>query len=319
MKKIMLFRILLILCALLLALAGCKKSDVKPAGLQVVTSLFPLYDFARSIAGDKASVTLLLPPGMEPHTYEPKPEEMIRINRAGLFIYTGRYMEPWAEKLVKGLENKTLCVVEAGKLATYRAADFDEEHHHEAKTGEQHEHLPTDPHIWLDFQNAAIIVDAILEGFIAADSANTDFYRKNADLLKARLAALDGRFRESLASCSTRKLLHAGHYTFGYLTWRYNLEYHSLSGVSSDSEPSASRMASLIKEIRASGAKYLFAEELLSPRLAETLALEAGVSVLTLHGAHNLSRDEFSKGTTFFDLMEMNLERLQKGLKCQVK
>lgn len=312
-------RIVLILCSLLLVLPGCKKSDVKPAaGLNVVTSLFPLYDFARSIAGDKATVTLLLPPGMEPHTFEPKPEDMIRVSRAGLFIYTGKYMEPWAEKLVKGVENKTVRVVEAGKLATYRAADFDDDHH-ETKNGEHHEHLPTDPHIWLDFQNAAIIVDAILEGFISADPANTDFYRKNADALKARLNALDGRFRESLESCATRKLLHAGHYTFGYLTWRYNLEYHALSGVSSESEPSASRMASLVRDVRSSGTKFLFAEELLSPRLAETLAREAGVSVLTLHGAHNLSRDEFSKGATFFDLMEMNLERLQKGLKCQAK
>lgn len=319
MNKISIIYITLILCSLLFVLPGCSKSEVKQtSGLQVVTSLFPLYDFARFIAGDRATVTLLLPPGTEPHTFEPKPEEMIRINRAGLFIYTGRYMEPWAETVIKGVENKKLHVVEAGKLATYRAADSDNDHH-ESKNGEPHKHLPTDPHIWLDFQNAAIIVDAILEGFLSADPANTSFYRKNADTLKARLAALDGRFRESLAVCATRKLLHAGHYTFGYLTWRYNLEYHALSGVSSDSEPSASRMASLVREIRSSGTKYLFAEELLSPRLAETLAREAGVSVLTLHGAHNLSRDELSKGTTFFDLMDINLERLQKGLKCQAK
>ena len=177
-------RIALILCSLLLALAGCKKSDVKPAGLQVVTSLFPLFDFARSIAGNKASVSLLLPPGMEPHTFEPKPEDMIRVSRSGLFIYTGRYMEPWAETLVKGLENKTLCVVEAGKLATYRAADSDDDHHG-TKNGEQCQRLPKDPHIWLDFQNAAIIVDAILEGFITADPANTDFYRKKCGYVES--------------------------------------------------------------------------------------------------------------------------------------
>jgi zinc transport system substrate-binding protein len=284
----------------------------------VVTSLFPLYDFARTIAGDKAHVSLLLPPGMEPHTFEPKPDDMIRINRSGLFIYTSRYMEPWAETVIKGIDNKTLRVVDAGKRANYRIVASGDDHNEPKKDG-HHQHESMDPHIWLDFSNAAIMVDAILEGFIGADPINAGLYRNNAETLKERLIVLDGRFRDALASCATRKILHAGHYTFGYLAQRYNLEYHALSGVSSDAEPSASRMAALIRQIRSSGAKYLFAEELLSPRLSETLAQEAGVTVLTLQGAHNLSRDEFSRGATFFDLMDTNLQRLQKGLQCRVK
>jgi zinc transport system substrate-binding protein len=311
--------ILIVSFCVAIVVSGCRKAEVKPAaGLQVVTSLFPLYDFARTIAGDRAKVILLLPPGMEPHTFEPRPEDLIRISRSGLFIYTNRQMEPWAETVLKGIDNKTLCVVDAGKLVKYlstASADV----HHEAKMGGRHEDGVIDPHIWLDFANAATMADNILNGFISADPANADVYRKNADTLKVRLAAIDGRFRESLASCETRKLLHAGHYTFGYLAQRYNLEYHALSGVSSDSEPSAARMAALVSQIRLSGTKYLFAEELLSPRLAETLAREADVQVLTLHGAHNLSRDEFLKGATFFDLMETNLERLQKGLQCRAK
>ncbi len=289
-------------------------------GLQVVTSLFPLYDFARTIAGDKAQVSLLLPPGMEPHTFEPKPEDMIRINRSGLFIYTSKYMEPWADTVVKGIDNKSVRFVEAGKMVKYRAAVSADDDHHDEKDGEHHRKPGVmDPHIWLDFSNAAIMVDAILEGFVFADPVNAPIYNKNADELKFLLAALDARFREVLATCETRKLLQGGHYTFGYLASRYNLEYHALSGITSDSEPSASRMAALIRQIRLSRTKYLFAEELLSPRLTETIASEAGVQVLALHGAHNLAKDEFSKGATFFDLMNTNLERLQKGLGCRVK
>lgn len=242
---------------------------------------------------------------------------MIRISKAGLFIYTSPYMEPWVVKVIKGIDSKMLRVVEAGKSVTYRAiASADT---HERSEGGHHEHGVVDPHIWLDFSNAAIMVDAILSGYVSADPVNADMYRKNADVLKTRLAELDVRFREALASCASRKLLHGGHYTFGYLAQRYNLDYHALSGVSSDSEPSASRMAGLIRQIRSSGVKYLFAEELLSPRLSESLAREAGVRILTLHGAHNLSRDEFSRGATFFDLMDTNLERLQKGLGCRAK
>jgi zinc transport system substrate-binding protein len=306
--------ILLVSCYAALFIFGCKKAEVKPAaGLQVVTTLFPLYDFARTIAGSKAQVTMLLPPGVEPHTFEPKPDDMIRISHAGLFIYTNKYMEPWAEKIITGIDSTTVRVVNAGERVTYRAGVAEDEHEH------HHDHKGMDPHVWLDFANAAQMVDAILDGFIAADPNNGTVYRQNAEALKTRLVALDERYRKNLSSCSTRKLLHGGHYTFGYLARRYDLEYHALSGISSDSEPSAERMAALVKEIRSSGATYLFAEELLSPRLTETLAQEAGVGVLMLHGAHNLSRDDMSRSVTFFDLMERNLEQLQKGLQCRAK
>lgn len=306
-------------CCAILFITGCKKVDVKPAaGLQVVTTLFPLYDFARTIGGDKAQVAMLLPPGVEPHTFEPKPEEIIRINRAGLFIYTSKYMEPWAEKIITGIDNKKLLIVNAGERAVYREGAGEDEHNHEQKDGKPHDQgrKGQDPHVWLDFANAALMVDSILDGFIAADPGNGPVYRQNAEVLKSRLAALDQRYRNTLSSCSTRKLLHGGHYTFGYLSHRYGLEYHALSGISSDSEPSAERMVALIREIKSSGATYLFAEELLSPRLTETLAQEAGVGVLMLHGAHNLSRDDLSRNVTFVDLMERNLEQLRKGLKC---
>lgn len=314
--------IVVILSCAALFIAGCKKGDEKPpVGLQVVTTLFPLYDFARTIAGDKAQVTMLLPPGVEPHTFEPRPEDMIRINCAGLFVYTNKYMEPWVEKIVTGIDSKSLRVVNAGERVSYRAGVTEDEHDHTGRGKHDHHHdnKGMDPHIWLDFTNAAIMVDTILDGFIAADPGHGGVYRQNAELLKTRLVALDLRYRNVLSSCSTRKLLHGGHYAFGYLTRRYDLEYQALSGISSDSEPSAERMVGLVREIKSSGAKYLFAEELLSPRLTETLAHEAGVGVLMLHGAHNLSRDDQSKNITFFDLMERNLEQLQKGLQCREK
>lgn len=311
---------MVVLCCTLLLAVGCKKAEQKPpTGLQVVTTLFPLYDFARTIAGDKAQVTMLLPPGVEPHTFEPKPEDMIRISRAGLFIYTSKYMEPWAEKIITGIDSKKLRVVNAGERVTYMSGAGGDEHDGDSEKQGEHSHRGMDPHIWLDFTNAALMVDTILDGFIAADPGNSTFYTKNAETLKSGLSALDQRYKNVLSSCTTRKLLHGGHYTFGYLSRRYNLEYHALSGISSDSEPSAERMASLVREIRSSGAKYLFAEELLSSRLSETLAKEAGAELLMLYGAHNLSKDDKSKEVSFFDLMERNLEQLQKGLQCRTK
>lgn len=313
---------LTILCIALcgLALASCDTgsrnvSREKPERLRVVTSLFPMYDFARTIAGDRADVSLLLPPGVEPHNFEPKPDDIVRIGKAGLFVYTGPIMEPWAAKIIESINRKGPRTVEAGKGVSYQTASLeDTEHDHD----HSHQHSGgADPHIWLDFNNDQKIVDNILAGFTAADPANTAHYRSNASALKARLSELDKRYQAGLASCASRVLLHGGHYTFGYLARRYDLRYHALSGVSSESEPTATRMTAMIRAIRREEARYLFAEELLSPRLTETLAKEAGVGILRLHGAHNLSREDFLRGVSFFDLMDNNLSSLRKGLACR--
>lgn len=322
MKRAVLLTVLALAALAAFALAGCTRAEEKASTrLQVVTTLFPLYDFTRIIAGDRAVVTMLLPPGMEPHSFEPKPNDIIRIGKAGLFIYTNRYMEPWAEAILKGIDRQRLQVVDAGQRVRYAQAAAADEHAvagHDSHGADSHVGV-MDPHIWLDFSNAALMVDAILAGFVSADPSNADYYRARAAELKARLAALDQRYRDGLASCATRTFLHGGHFTFGYLARRYGLEYRSLSGVSSESEPSAARMAAMVRHIRASGVRYLFAEELLSPRLTETLASEAGVAVLRLHGAHNLGKDDLQRGAGFIDLMEQNLTNLQKGLACRTK
>lgn len=311
---------LMVFCLLLTGISGCSREKHKDSTkLQVVATLFPLYDFARIIAGDRAEVSMLLPPGMEPHSFEPRPNDIVRISSAGLFIYTSRYMEPWAASIIKGIDNRKLQVVDSGQGISFLTVTHDDEHdahggHHESGGREAF-----DPHIWLDFANAGVIVNNILAGFVAADPQHAAAYRGNAERLKTRLAELDQRYRVALSSCESRVFLHGGHYTFGYLARRYGLVYRSLSGISSESEPSAARMAAMVRQIRSSGVRYLFAEQMLSPRLAETLANEAGVSILRLHGGHNLGRDDLLRGMDFIALMDNNLTTLQKGLACRPK
>lgn len=313
---------------LILICFGCSKKsdsgkDTSAKRLSVVTTLFPLYDFAKNIAGSKADVQLLLPPGVEPHSFEPKPEDIVRISKADIFVYTNRNMETWAEKIIKSVDSQRLKVIDSGAGVNYITAvavDSDGGHEDSKHSHNKHGQAATlDPHIWLDFSNSVKMVDNILAGFIAADPANVKYYTDNAAAFKDRLAALDKRYSEGLASCETRKILQGGHFTFGYLARRYKLDYHSLSGVSSESEPSAVKMAGMVRQIKKQGLKYIFAEELLSPRLSETLATEAGVAVLKLHGAHNLGRDDFQRGVTFIGLMEENLANLQRGMACRSK
>ena len=303
-------------CLVFLALVGCvlekESTQSKTERLNVVVSLFPLYDFARAIAGDRADVRLLLPSGSEPHAFEPRPGDMARISGSALFIYTSPIMEAWAARVAQAVDGNRTKMIEAGKGVRYHPISSSDGDSH------AHDHAGSlDPHIWLDFSIDQRIVDNILAGFVAADPINAPFYQANADILKARLEYLDARFRDGLKSCERRDFFHGGHYVFGYLARRYNLNYHALSGSSSESEPSAAHMISMVQEIKRAGIRYIFAEELLSPRLTETLAKEAGVGTLKLHGAHNLSRDAFQRGVSFFDLMDDNLSSLRKGLACR--
>jgi 3-dehydroquinate synthase len=171
MKRTVMSVVLALAVMSAIVLAGCTRQEQKTSTkLQVVTTLFPLYDFARIIAGERAEVTMLLPPGMEPHSFEPKPNDIIRVSRAGLFIYTNRYMEPWAETILKGLDRQRLRVVDAGQGVRYTQASAADEHDdagHGSHGADSHAGV-VDPHIWLDFGNAALMVDSILAGFVAA-------------------------------------------------------------------------------------------------------------------------------------------------------
>jgi zinc transport system substrate-binding protein len=316
MKK--LFSGVLLLICVALVCACQKKEALAPAQkkLSVVTTLFPLYDFARAIGGDRADVSLLLPPGIEPHTFEPKPADVMTVNKADIFVFTNEYMEPWAKSFISGLPTNNITVVDTSRGVTLLKAGPEEEH--EGEHGDDHHHHGgKDPHIWLDFANAQIMVDNIATAMVAKDPANRDYYTARAETYKAGLKKLDDEFRTGLSTCGKRVLLHGGHYAFGYLARRYGLQYRSASAVNADAEPTPTKLADLVKLMRANGLKYVYSEELLSTRSAETIAKECGATVLMLHGAHNISRDDLAQGVTFISLMKKNLEQLRIGMQCR--
>jgi zinc transport system substrate-binding protein len=311
-------------------LMSCQVKDEKTGRnkkLNVVTTLFPLYDFARNIGQDKADVFLLLPPGLEPHSFEPKPADMIRLNQADLFIYTNPAMEPWAKNVLKGIQSRNLRVLEAGRGIAMMADRDGQGRDNKTVPGHENGHRPDhdqadhdpvgrDPHIWLDFSNAVKMVDHILAGFIEKDPLNRDYYQRNADAYKQRLTDLDRQFREGLSGCQKKVLVHGGHFAFGYLAERYGLKYVALSGFSPDAEPTPANLVRISKIMKANDLHYLFYEELLLPRTAEMLAKETGASLLLLHGAHNISKEDFDRGVGFITLMQTNLENLKRGLQC---
>lgn len=315
-------RIIVLAAVTMIALFGCGGREDGRAvhegrKLKVVASLFPMYDFARAIGGDYVEVSLLLPPGVEPHSFEPRPADMVLLDRADIFIFTNRYMEPWAEGLLKGTGSGRLLIVDAGRGVDFLRQAGEDQGHEGERTHRHGTGQRPDPHIWLDFGNAQKMVTVISEALISRDPGHRDIYTKNAEEYRSRLQMLDSTYRQTLSGCRKKTMVDGGHATFGYLAARYGLNYRAAYGLSPEAEPTARDLARISTLLRQEGLTHLFHEELLSPRIAETIAHETGASLLRLHGAHNISREELKAGTTFLDLMEENLDQLIIGLQCR--
>ena len=327
-KTVMTFQscIVIAVCLTFFLFPACQKTSSETGNtmITIVTTLFPTYDFTRNIADNKVDLHLLVPPGVEPHSFEPKPSDIVRINSADIFIYTGKHMEPWVEGLLKSIDNKKLIIVDASKNIVLRKF-FDREHnssHHQKEKhprGDIHDHGAYDPHIWLDFVNAQQMVDTILEAIISRDPVNGTFYTNNAVQYKKKLAELDTRYRETLSRCHNKVLVHGGHYAFGYLANRYRLLYISAYKGSPNAEPSPKHIAVMKRIIDEHKVNYIYYEELITPRIAHVLSRETGATLLMLHGAHNISKADFQDKVTFLSLMDKNLENLAKGLRCAIK
>ena len=310
--------ILVIMILAFFLFPSCQKNEkltVDEKNIKVVTTLFPLYDFAKHIGRGKVEVNLLLPPGVESHAFEPRPADIRRIQNSEIFLFTNRFMEPWVGGLLKGIDTKNLTIVDASKgITLLRKVDNrgDEEYPHADESGSP------DPHIWLDFSNAIKMVDTIATEFITKDPQNKDFYTKNSYEYKKGLEELDKKYKDTLSRCKKRVIIHAGHFAFGYLAKRYDIMYVSAyNGFSPDAEPTPKRLVEITNNVRKRGVKYIYYEELIAPKVANVIAKETGCGLLMLHGAHNITKEEMEGGVTFISLMEKNLENLKVGLQCQ--
>lgn len=313
MKKHIKFLSVIILIAV--TLSGCSyNTETKSSNgkIKIIASLFPQYDFAKQIAKDKAEVTLLLPPGTESHTFDPTPADIMKISNSDVFLYTGKYMEPWVEKLISGIDNKNLNIVDT-------SIDIDlieNEHHHEDEKIEEHEdHGKYDPHIWLDPVLAGKMVDNILVALCKQDPENADFYRKNANEYKQKLSLLDSDIKNEIENAKRKTIVFASRFACGYFIKRYNLTYKSvISGCSAESEPSVKKIASVLNFIKENNIPIVYYEELTTPKIAESICNSAKVKALRFSTCHNLSRNDFDNGVTYIDMMRENLENLKMGL-----
>jgi len=282
-----------------------------PARPRVVATFFPLYDFARQVAGDRAEVTSLVPTGVEPHDWEPSPRDVADVGRAALLVYNGAGFEPAVDRMLREIKPP-------GPLAIDTTAGLPLLDARGAGGREDGRALmpAKDPHVWLDPVLAQRQVDAIAAGLARVDPAGETGYRERAARYKAALGALDDAFKAGLASCARREVV-TSHAAFGYLTRRYGLEQVPVVGVALSAEPSPADLARLVRFARRSGVQAVFYEPLTSPKLAETLAREVGARTLVLNPVEGLTAEEAAAGKDYLALMRANLESLRAGLGCR--
>ena len=368
-------RLVLIICAIAVGIcafaAGCSKGSSDNSGaagdesgkkMKIVATLFPQYDFARQIAGDDADVTLLLPPGMESHSYDLRPADMIEIRESDMFIYTGKYMEVWAQTIIDSLDDSVMVVDVSDGITLEKEEDYfvdehsthehsahehsahedtdeddehgahedtdgDDEHGAHENTDEDDEHdshaehshsghtHEYDPHIWTSPVYAMQMVENIVDALMEKDPQHAEEYRQRADEYIDKLAEVDAAFRQVSEESARRTIFFGGRFAMTYFVREYDFDcvsaYHDCSA---ESEPSISSVMRMIDEIKESGAKAVYYEELADPKVARTIAEETGVKLLLLHSAHNVSRQEYENGVTYLDIMWNNVEKLKEGL-----
>jgi zinc transport system substrate-binding protein len=263
----------LILLVLAFSVSSCQGTNRPDDKIGVVVSIAPQADFVEAVGGEKVIVTVMVPPGADPHTYEPTPSQMVGVSNANIYAKVGSGVEfelAWMDKISQ--QNKKMLVVDCSKGIQMMEM---EEHHGDEDDGEHHQ--GEDPHIWLSPQNAKLMVWNICSGLIQVDPQNESYYTRNRDEYLAKLDALDKDIREGLSRVINRRFI-VFHPAWGYFARDYNLEQISIE--IGGKEPSAKDIADLIRKAKELGIKIIFAEPQFNPRSAETIAEEIGGRVV---------------------------------------
>jgi zinc transport system substrate-binding protein len=287
-------RAIIILVSIATLAVSCGESSGATGKTRVVAAFYPLAFAAEKIGGDKVEVVNLTPAGAEPHDLELTPDQIDDVLDADLVLELGHNFQPAVEKSAAQRDGPTVRVLD--QLATAKAH-------------------PDDPHVWLDPVLMQSLVTQVERALTKADPTHRKIYARRAQTFRSELVALDVRFRDGLASCA-RHLIVTAHEAFGYLARRYGLRQEGVAGLSPDQEPDPKRIAELADLARRERATVVFTEELVSPRIADTLAREAGVRTDVLNPLEGLTDRERRAGDNYLTVMDANLRKLRAALDC---
>ena len=325
-----------------LLLGGCGRQPgtdgTKPqedsGKLNVVTTLFPYYDFVRQIAGDDVELTMVIPAGMDSHSFEPTPADMLTIQNADVLISNGGEMEQWLAQVLDAVDTSHMTVVslmdyvdvleeehvegmeDASHEGHDHGAEDDHDHVIDSFTDDGHQvEIEYYEHIWTSPVNAMKLVEIIADTLMEADEAHREVYQANRDAYLQQLSTLHGQFLDVVKHEKRNMIIVGDKFPFRYLADEYGLRYRAaFSGCSADTEPSAKTIAYLIDKVKEEQIPAVYYLELSSHRVSEIISEETGAEPLLLHSCHNVTRAQFDSGVTYLELMENNVENLRKGL-----
>jgi zinc transport system substrate-binding protein len=284
--------------ALALALAGtaagCGSDDADDRGkVEVVAAFYPLAEAARQVGGARVEVADLTPAGTEPHDLEPTTDDVDQIEDADLVVIMGRNFQTAIEKVVERRDDDTLSILDA--LGIPEGSD--------------------DPHVWLDPVQMGDVVDAVRDALTDIDPDGAAEYEANAAAYNEKLETLDREYEQGLAGCKSRIIVTA-HEAFGWLAKRYDLEEHAIAGIDPEREPDPRHIAELADLVGDEHITTVFTEELLSPKIAEALAREAGVTTAVFDPVESIAKHNQAEGADYLSIMGENLQTLRTALSC---
>ncbi len=297
MKKIL----VCILCVLLAC--GCvQKADSadnkKPT---VVTTIFPLYDFARAIAGERADIKMLIRPGTEVHSFEPLPSDMLELYDCDLFLYIGGESDTWVKTLLGDKKINALSLINSVDTIT------------EHNNGGEHAH--PDEHIWTSSENAIKMLESICQSLVGIDAENAVFYQKNCGAYIKKINSASSEMHNTVSEYRNPFIVVADRFPFAYFTKQYGIAYDAaFDGCAVSTDISLKTMKRLTNTIKSRNIKSVFCTEISNKSIANALKEELGVDVIELHSAHNITLDDFNEGITYVDIMYRNIKALERGL-----
>ena len=302
---------ILLLALAVLPLSGCgagRAASGTGTGLQVVATDFPAYDFARAVCGDSGTVTMLLPPGTESHSYEPTPSDILLVQKCDLFIYVGGESDQWVDTILDSLDHpvETLRMVDC--------VDLLDEETSEGMTAREEPGGVTekDEHVWTAPRNAAKLVEAAAARMEALDPAHAGDFRANAADYTARIDRLDGEFRDFFAGLKNPVMVFGDRFPLRYFAEEYGVTcYAAFPGCSTQTEPSAATIAFLTDKVKSEGISTVYYIEFSNHLVADSIAEAAGARTAEFDSCHNVSRRQLEDGATYVSLMQQNLETLK--------
>jgi ABC-type Zn uptake system ZnuABC Zn-binding protein ZnuA len=297
-----------------LGCASCKRGGEASGRARVAVSIFPLWDLARRVGGDRLDVVLVLPPGRSEHSYDPTPKEMARLSGAKLGIEVGLDMDTWLEKVVKGAAGDGVPFVQVGPKASPlpmgKEALGDEAADEARKEGEEeHHHGAMDPHVWLDPTRMAAAVEVIVEAFAKLDPEGSAGFRQRGEEVKRSLAALDARTM-ARTKAFTRRSFGTFHGSFGYYAKRYGLVIAAVIEPFPGREPTPKYVQQVLEGIKETKPAALFSEPQLDKRPAQVIAEQAKIPLFELDPVGGGAETD-----TYEKLLDWNTGALEKAMK----